>query len=241
MTSAHTIQSQLQKIASQDRAVALARYFKTEPGQYGAGDKFRGVTVPVVRSVIRPVRSLKDMSLVEIEILLLSEFHEDRLAACLCLVQVYKSSDSALRQQIYDFYLDHSDRINNWDLVDLSARDIVGAQLVGSDYAVLQKLSKSKLIWDRRIAVLACFHNLGLGQAEPALTIAGLLQNDEHDLIQKAVGWMLRELGKRVGRQVEEDWLLENGRYRTLPRTTLRYAIEHFSEDRRQAYLKGEL
>lgn len=238
MHTAAAVTRELEALGTLERAEASAWFFKTGPGQYGEGDKFYGVKVPETRGIVKRHAPLP---LAEIKKLLMSEWHEERLAACLFLVTSYKKGDSDQRQAVYDFYLKHSDRINNWDLVDTSAEHIVGPHLVGTDFAVLHGLTKSELIWDRRIAMLACFHFIKQGEAEPALTIADMLLDDEHDLIRKAVGWMLREVGKRVDERIEQAWLLEHDRYKTMPRTTLRYAIEHFSPDLRKQYLRGEV
>ncbi len=238
MTTAQDISQALKDQGTPERAETSAWFFKTGPGQYGEGDKFYGVRVPVVRAIVKPVSS---MTFGELQKLLRSQWHEGRLAACLILVKFYRQGSVLERQGVYDFYLSNTQYINNWDLVDCSAEYIVGRHLVETDLLVLDELARSDWLWDRRIAMLACFYFTKNGDPEPALHIATLLAHDSHDLIQKAVGWMLREVGKRVDQAVEEAWLLEGDRYKTLPRTTLRYAIERFRPDRRQAYLKGEL
>lgn len=238
LNTAAAIRRQLKQRGSFERAEASAWFFKTGPGQYGEGDKFYGVKVPETRAIIAPI---KDIPLSEVKKLLLSDWHEERLAACLLLVKLYRLGEARQKKAVYDFYLAHGTRINNWDLVDSSAEHIVGPQLEGTDFSVLKKLAVSKNLWERRIAMLSCFYFIKQGEAEPALMIAEILADDQHDLIQKAVGWMLREVGKRVDTLLEETWLQENSRYKTLPRTTLRYAIEHFSPERRQAYLKGRI
>jgi 3-methyladenine DNA glycosylase AlkD len=236
MHTAAAVRKDLQALGTLERAESSAWFFKTGPGQYGEGDKFYGVKVPETRQIVKRHAPL---ALGEVEKLLLSDWHEERLAACLLLVSMYKKGDTAERQEVYEFYLNHNHHVNNWDLVDTSAEYIVGPHVADTDFKVLKKLARSLLIWDRRIAMLACFHFIKKGEAEPALTIAEILLDDEHDLIRKAVGWMLREVGKRVDERIEQDWLLESDRYKTMPRTTLRYAIEHFSPELRKRYLAG--
>lgn len=236
--SAKDLERLLSEAGTPERAQASAWFFKTKPGEYGHGDKFYGVSVPEQRKLIRGFRELP---LTEVEKLLQSDYHEARLSACLILVEQYKRGNGDEKQRIYDFYLEHTQWINNWDLVDSSAGSIVGAHLGDRALPVLKPLAQSNNLWERRIAMLSCFYNIYEGKAEPALTIASILADDSHDLIQKAVGWMLREVGKRVGQDVEEAWLRADGRYKSLPRTTLRYAIERFEPELRQQYLKGAI
>jgi 3-methyladenine DNA glycosylase AlkD len=220
------------------RAEHSTRFFKTGPGEYGAGDKFFGVTVPVTRKL---VRSARDMSLDEVQKLLASEWHEARLAGCLVLVQQFVRAGLEDRQKIYAFYVRNAKRINNWDLVDTSAPYIVGGWLVDQgDWSILRKLAKSENLWEKRIAILATFAFTRAGNSEPTYEIAEILLYDKHDLMHKAVGWMLREAGKRVSETELELWLQEGGRYKTMPRTTLRYAIERLPDDTRKSYLRGE-
>jgi 3-methyladenine DNA glycosylase AlkD len=237
LTSAEVIK-ELRKIADAEKARFLARYFKTGPGEYGEGDVFIGVTVPQLRAVAKRFRGL---ALTEIEKLLHSQVHEERLAALLILSDFYRRGDQAARQQAFELYLANTRYINNWDLVDLTAPDIVGWQLQDGDRSALLKLARSKSIWERRIAMLSCFHYIYRGECQTAFEVIGILENDPHDLIQKATGWMLREIGKRCGREILENWLRQDGRYKRLPRTTLRYSIEKFEPELRQKYLKGEI
>jgi 3-methyladenine DNA glycosylase AlkD len=167
-----------------------------------------------------------------------SKWHEERLLGLLLLVGRYRRAEAVERQAIYDLYLRHAKHVNNWDLVDSSAPYIVGPHITSTDFAVLERLARSPDVWERRIAVLATFHGIKQGEFRPALRIATLLITDEHDLIHKAVGWMLREIGKR-DRAAEIAFLREH--YRTMPRTTLRYAIEHFPDGQRRKYLDGTL
>lgn len=212
----------------------LRRFFKAGPGEYAEGDKFLGVTVPQQRAI---AKEFKDLSLAEATDLLTSEWHEERLTALFILVGQYKRGDEANKKAIYDLYLAHTKWVNNWDLVDSSSEFIVGPYLENrpEKLDVLEKLALSELLWERRIAMLATFDYIKKGRADEALIIAEQLLYDKHDLIQKAVGWMLREIGKRVDHSLLSAFLDEHAA--TMPRTTLRYAIEHFDPERRQHYL----
>ncbi|MDQ5988111.1 MAG: hypothetical protein CSYNP_03867 [Syntrophus sp. SKADARSKE-3] len=229
------IQKELSDISNPQDAAFLQGYFKTGLGQYGEGDLFRGIRVPALRKLSRKYR---DITLDATESLLHSAFHEDRLLALLILVCKFERADEAGRSAIYLKYLESTFFINNWDLVDLSAPNIVGAYLNGSCRDMLFKLARSKSLWERRIAVLATFHFIRNSDFADSLKIAVLLLEDRQDLIHKAVGWMLREIGKR-DLEAEEAFLLKH--YRQMPRTMLRYAIERFPEDRRMGYLRGEI
>ncbi len=209
------------------------RFFKTGPGEYGEGDLFRGIRVPEQRKV---ARKFKHIDLGTAEELLHSPYHEDRLTALLILVEKYKKKDPEQRQTIYDLYLANTAWINNWDLVDSSAHKIVGPHLENRDRGILYELVKSDSLWERRIAMMTTHYFISKGDFEDALRLAELLLHDEHDLIHKVVGWMLRELGKR-NFDLEDAFLQKH--YQSMPRTMLRYAIEKFPEERRQAYLKG--
>lgn len=220
--------------ADAEDAVHLQRFFKTGPGDYGEGDRFLGVRVPVLRRLARAHRSLPvDDALA----LLASRWHEERLLALLILIGHYRSGDAALKQRIHDAYLANTRYINNWDLVDASAEHIIGPHLAPTDLRVLERLTESPDVWERRIAMLATFHWIKQREFGPALHIARRLVNDTHDLIQKAVGWMLREIGNRDGK-VEREFLREH--CRTMPRTMLRYAIEKFPDAERRRYLSGD-
>lgn len=229
------IQSALAELSNPEDALFLQKYFKTGPGQYGEGDLFRGIRVPELRKLAKVYRRI---TLEQAEQLLRSACHEDRLLALLILVHKYSDADETGKTRIYESYLNHARFINNWDLVDCSARHIIGPYLRGRSRAPLYRLAGSSLLWERRMAVLATFHFINTGEFDDALKIAGMLLNDSEDLIHKAVGWMLREVGKIDPRQEEEfldDW------YRHMPRTMLRYAIERFPEEKRLAYLKGTI
>jgi len=227
------IQRQMSELANPKDGEFLQRYFKTGPGQYGEGDLFRGIRVPVLRRLSLAHRALP---LESAEQLLHSPFHEDRLLALLILVLKYPKADPPARSAIYRLYLGNTRYINNWDLVDLSAPQIVGAQLWQRDQEPLERLAESASLWERRISVLATFHYIKHASFQTSLKIARLLLADREDLIHKAVGWMLREVGKRDLAQ-EESFLLEH--HKEMPRTMLRYAIEKFPEERRLAFLKG--
>lgn len=229
-----TLKSQLKAAGSPERAKTSAYLFKTGKGQYGYGDVFYGVSVPQQRKIAKQFR---DLPLKEVERLLQSKVHEERLTASIILVDQYKKADEKIKTEIYNFYLANTKYINNWDIIDGSAEFIVGDYLQDKDKAVLVKLAKSKSLWERRIAILSTFAYIKQGESAETLKIAGILLHDPEDLIQKAVGWMLREAGKRCSREEEESFL--QAHYKTMPRTMLRYAIEHFDEPRRQAYLKG--
>ena len=229
------IQSRLAVLADDQRAGLQMRFFKTGPGEYGEGDRFIGVRVPELRRLSRRHRHL-DMP--TIETLLHSEIHEERHLALFIMVLQFQSGDTKQRRRIYDRYLDSLAYINNWDLVDCSAEHIVGGWLENRKKTRLYTLARSDNLWHRRVAMLATLHYIKKGQFSEALRLAEQLLADPHDLIHKAVGWMLREIGKRDP-AVEEAFLQKH--YQAMPRTMLRYAIEKFPPARRQAYLKGTI
>lgn len=222
----------LEKVNS-EKAAFFPYFFKTGPGEYGEGDEFLGVTVPNIRKVAKQGRGL---SLSEIEKLLESKWHEDRLLAVILLVMQFEKGDEAAQKSIYDFYLANTKYVNNWDIVDSSARQIVGGYLyVLPKSRTLELLANSESIWERRIAMIATFYYLTKGEPGPTLEIAELLIDDKEDLMHKAVGWMLREMGKRIDANLLRDFLEKHAA--TMPRTTLRYAIEHFSPEERKMWL----
>ena len=229
------VQQRLRELADPEQAQNLQRYFKTSPGGYGEGDRFLGLRVPVLRKVAREFRGLP---LPEVQKLLVSPFHEERLVALLLLVQAFSKGDASLRTRIYNLYLSHTEFVNNWDLVDTSAEHIVGAYLWDRNRDPLHALARSPLLWERRIAIMATFHYIKKGSFDETLRLSAMLVNDREDLIHKAVGWMLREIGER-DRACEEAFLQRH--YETMPRTMLRYAIEKFPEALRQQYLKGDV
>ena len=227
------IQAELTSLSDPGQAAILQRFFKTGPGEYGEGDRFRGIRVPVLRKLARKYRGLP---LTEAELLLRSSLHEDRLLALFILIELYYQGAAADRSGIHHLYLARTAFVNNWDLVDASAPHLVGHYLRDRDKSILTRLASSPVLWERRIAILATFAFIRDGHFDETLRIAGLLLYDPEDLIQKAVGWMLREVGKRE-LAVAEAFLQTH--CRKMPRTMLRYAIEKFPEPRRQAYLRG--
>jgi len=220
--------------ANQEKAKVLQGFFKTGKGEYGEGDIFLGIVVPEQRKI---AKKFADLELAELQKLLESKIHEERLASLFILVAKFKKAkeNEKLRKEIFDFYLANTRNINNWDLVDLSAPNIVGNYLIDKDKSILFKLAKSKNLWEKRIAVLATFEFIRRNEFETTFRIAEILLNDNHDLIHKAVGWMLREIGKRDP-EAEEKFLKKH--YGKMPRTMLRYAIEKFDEKKRRFYLK---
>ncbi|MCP4042686.1 MAG: DNA alkylation repair protein, partial [Gammaproteobacteria bacterium] len=202
-------------------------------GEYGEGDRFLGIRVPIIR---KQAKKYKEMVVEEIQKLLKSPFHEERLCALLLLVNRFARGDEMERIAIYQLYLYNTQYINNWDLVDSSAHHIVGAHLEEKDKKPLHKLARSGALWERRIAIISTYHFIKLHQFDEALDISKQLLADKEDLIHKAVGWMLREIGKRDA-GVEKDFLKPH--YQAIPRTMLRYAIERFPERERKKYLAG--
>ena len=230
------LKKDLKKLSSPTRAISSLRFFKTGKGQYGEGDKFIGITVPDIRKVSK---QYLDLSLEDVLSLLHSPIHEERLCALLILVSQYQKGDNKKQKQIFDLYLKNYKYINNWDLIDLTAPRIVGAYLFDKPKDILYKLAKSKNLWQRRVTILATFQFIYYGQSQDTLKISKILLHDEHDLIQKAVGWMLREVGKRVDEKILLDFLKDN--YKIMPRTMLRYAIERLPNSKRLAYLQGRI
>ena len=222
-------------MANPERARVSRTYFKTGKGEYGEGDVFLGMSTPQMRKLAREYAALATGDL---EQLLASEVHEDRALALLILVNRFRKADAAERKRIYGFYMKHTAAVNNWDLVDCSAPYIVGPYLEGSGTGVLTRLVRSRNLWERRIAILATSHFIREGRPEETLRIAEMLLGDEHDLIHKAVGWMLREVGKRCGEDVEAAFLEKH--CRTMPRTMLRYAVERFPAPRRAYFLNPD-
>ena len=229
------VKQTLESLGNPDIAEHSQRFFKTGPGEYGEGDIFRGIRVPVLRQTAKKFKLLSIQHTTE---LLHSPFHEDRLTALLIFVLKYQKGTEADKQAIYDTYLENTRFINNWDLVDSSAHKIVGPHLEDRDRSILYQLVRSDMLWERRISMMATYHFIHQDDFGDTLQLAELLLQDEEDLIHKSVGWMLRELGKR--NYDLEDAFLEK-HYASMPRTMLRYAIEKFPEERRQAYLKGTI
>ncbi|MFA5127839.1 MAG: DNA alkylation repair protein [Patescibacteria group bacterium] len=226
------IANELNKIADKKQAVHLRRFFKTGKGQYGEGDKFLGIKVPRQREVAK--KYFQEITLEDVKKLIASPYHEFRLTGLIILTYKFPKISEADQKKIFDFYLKHTKRINNWDLVDLSAPNIVGTWLLDKNRKILYKLAKSRILWERRIAMLATYAFIRAGEFDDTLKLADILLNDKHDLMHKAVGWMLREVGKR-DKKVLTNYL--KPRYKNMPRTMLRYAIEKFSEGERKFYL----
>ncbi len=228
-------------LAHQDpsQVEGLSRFFKTGKGQYGEGDRFLGIKVPVTREVVK--QCWQETSIDDLEECICSEYHEVRLAALLTLVQIFKHAkkDKALQQQCVDFYLAHTQFINNWDLVDLSCYELLGTWLLDKDRSLLYDLARDgKTIWEQRIGMVSTMQFLRHGELDDTYAIAEIFlakSQPLHDLLQKAVGWLLREAGKRNEQRLK-DWL--SSRYQAMPRTMLRYAIEKFPEQERKAWMK---
>ena len=229
------ISANLRLLADPNIASHSQRFFKTGSGEYGEGDKFLGIRVPVIR---KQVKKYAFATIEDAKTLLTSEFHEVRLFALLLLVALYSKGDKSKRKAIFECYLTHTQYVNNWDLVDSSAHYIVGAYLINKDKSVLYRLSVSNSLWERRIAIMSTFCFIKKGLFDDALNISEKLLDDKEDLIHKAVGWMLREIGKR-NLSVERAFL--DKFCPIMPRTMLRYAIEKFPESERQRYLKGKV
>lgn len=229
------IKKRLKQLANREKAEVLQRFFKTGPGEYGEGDVFIGVKVPDLRKV---EKDFQDISTEDVIVLLESAIHEERLLALLILVRKYVKGNQTAQKRIFRLYLKKTKFINSWDLVDGSAHHIVGDYLMDKNKAPLYRLAKSEDLWERRIAIVATLYFIKHGKYEETLKIAKTLLTDKEDLIHKAVGWMLREIGKR-DMTFEEMFLKQH--YKEMPRTMLRYAIEKFPEPKRQKYLRGEI
>jgi len=223
------IKQELLNLQNPEKAKIHQRFFKTGKGEYGEGDKFLGITVPEQRKI---AKEYPNLNLKEIQQLLSSNIHEHRLTSLFILINKYK--DTKNKEEIFNFYLKNTKNINNWDLVDTSAGAILGDYLFEKDKSLLYKLAKSDNLWERRIAIIATFRFIKNNKFEDTIKISEILLNDKHDLIHKAVGWMLREIGKR-DQKTEEDFLKKY--YKKMPRTMLRYAIERFEENKRKFYL----
>ncbi len=225
------LKKELSKLENREKSKILSRFFKTGKGQYGEGDIFLGITVPQQRKI---AKEFSNLTLKDLQELISSRIHEYRLISLLILIIKYKNS----KQEIFNFYLKNTKNINNWDLVDLSAPNILGNYLIQKDKSILYKLAKSNDLWEKRIAILSTFEFIKNNEFEDTLKISEILLSDKHDLIHKAVGWMLREIGKR-NQEIEEKFLKEH--YKKMPRTMLRYAIEKFEKDKREQYLENSI
>jgi 3-methyladenine DNA glycosylase AlkD len=229
------IEKEILASANKEKAEILQKFFKTGKGQYGEGDVFLGIVVPQQRKI---AQKFKELGMKEIEKLLDSNIHEKRLIALLILIEKYKKADPKEKNEIFEFYLKNTKNINNWDLVDLSAPNIVGDFLADKGRDILYDLAKSKDLWKRRIAIISTFSFIRKNEFEDTLKITEMLIDDTHDLIHKSTGWMLREVGKRDQKALE-GFLKKY--YKNMPRTMLRYAIEKFPEDKRKKYLSGKI
>ncbi len=264
MNTLENIKEEIHTLGSLEKAKASQRFFKTKEGEYGYGDVFVGLTVPQSRAV---AKRYFELSRTDVLSLLQSKYHEERLIALFILIHQFQKGDETVKKEIYDLYLANTVYINNWDLIDSSAGYIVGGYLYtqchprrdtgslqidsrppsedrdfhGNDKhtEVLTKLAYSENLWERRISIIATFPFIMNGESDITFTIAEILLHDTHDLIHKAVGWLLREVGKRVSEKAEKEFL--NKYYKTMPRTMLRYAIERFTKEERKAYLLGQI
>lgn len=232
--SIQSLKKEIQSKANPLKAKLLAGFFKTGKGEYGEGDIFLGLTVPESRKL---AIKYKNLSLDKVEELLKSKYHEERLIALLLLVYNYEKY-SEKRKEVYNFYLNNTKYINNWDLVDLTAHKIIGHYLFKKDKTYIYKLAKSNTLWEKRISIISTFYFIRENKFNDSLKLAKILLEDKHDLIHKAVGWMLREIGKKDVK-VLETFLKKH--YKQMPRTMLRYSIEKFPEAKRKAYLNGKI
>lgn len=229
------LRKRIKSQSSKKVADTMQWFFKTGEGEYGEGDVFAGLKVPDQRKIAKEFR---DLSLIEIKQLLISPVHEERLISLFILVDKYEKGNEKEKEEIFKFYYKNRKGINNWDLVDLSAPKIVGKHLLERDKNILFKFASSKKLWERRISILSTYEFIRNNKFQPTIEISEILINDEHDLIHKAVGWMLREVGKK-DLQTEEKFLEKH--YKKMPRTMLRYAIEKFPESKRKKYLQGKI
>lgn len=229
------LRAKIKILSNPEISKTMRWFFKTGKGDYGEGDVFAGMNVPSQRKL---AREFKDLSKDDLKILLNSRIHEERLISMFILVNKYKRVEEKEKEKIFSFYLKNRKGINNWDLVDLSAPKIIGKHLLKKDKSLLFKFAVSKNLWERRIAILSTYEFIRNDNFDATLKVAGLLLRDEHDLIHKAVGWMLRKIGKR-DLQAEEKFLKSH--YKKMPRTMLRYAIEKFPETKRKKYLQGKI
>lgn len=233
MYQSEIIIQELASLATEEKRQVLPRFFKTGKGEYGEGDKFLGVVVPSTRIV---AKRYKDTSLDELSSLLLSEWHESRLCALLIMVEQWKKADAHERKILFDFYMSHTNRINNWDLVDLSAPTIVGGYLLDKPRGILYQLAESNCLWDNRIAIVSTFAFIKQNDSDDTYRLALKMMNHKHDLMHKAIGWMLRESGKRD--DARRLFTFVDKHRHIMPRTMLRYAIEKFSDSERMYLMR---
>lgn len=229
------LKRELDSLSNKERAEVSQRFFKTGKGEYGEGDIFIGLTMPQIRKITKKYTNL---SVPKIQELIKSKIHEHRMVALLILVEKYKKANEKDKENIFSFYLKNTKHINNWDLIDLSAPNIVGDFLFDKDKKILYNFANSEDLWEKRISILSTFTFIRKDEFGDALAISEILLPDTHDLIHKAIGWMLREIGKRDQEKLESFLKFH---YKNIPRTTLRYAIERFPEDKRKKYLLGHI
>lgn len=227
-----TITNELQALSDAEKREIFPKFFKAGKGEYGEGDRFLGVTVPNIRAI---AKLHKDISIEEIRDLIQSEWHEVRLCALIIMVEKSKKKDEALRKELFNLYLSQTERINNWDLVDLSCRFIIGEYLLDKSRDILYQLAQSPLLWDNRIAIVSTYAFIRKGQLEDTYALSDLMMQHPHDLMHKAIGWMLREAGKRNPERLY-DYVMSHRA--DMPRTMLRYAIEKFSPKERTILMK---
>ena len=227
-----TITNKLQALSDAEKREIFPKFFKAGKGEYGEGDRFLGVTVPNIRAI---AKLHKDISIEEIRDLIQSEWHEVRLCALIIMVEKSKKKDEALRKELFNLYLSQTERINNWDLVDLSCRFIIGEYLLDKSRDILYQLAQSPLLWDNRIAIVSTYAFIRKGQLEDTYALSDLMMQHPHDLMHKAIGWMLREAGKRDSERLY-DYVMSHRA--DMPRTMLRYAIEKFSPKERAILMK---
>ena len=230
-----TITNRLQALSDAEKREIFPKFFKAGKGEYGEGDRFLGVTVPNIRAI---AKLHKDISIEEIRELIQSEWHEVRLCALIIMVEKSKKKDEALRKELFNLYLSQTERINNWDLVDLSCRFIIGEYLLDKSRDILYQLAQSPLLWDNRIAIVSTYAFIRKGQLEDTYALSDLMMQHPHDLMHKAIGWMLREAGKRDSERLY-DYVMSHRA--DMPRTMLRYAIEKFSPKERAILMKRVL
>ena len=228
------LKKELKEKSSEEKSKVYARFFKTGKGEYGEDDVFLGLTVPEQRKI---AKKYLDLDLEDVKEMLHSKYHEHRLTGLFILVYKYEKADKKEKEKIKNFYLENKHRSNNWDLIDCIADKILGKHLIDKNKEILYELAKSENLWDRRIAIISTFEFIKNGKFNPTIKISEILLNDKHDLIHKAVGWMLREVGKR-NEKILDDFLKKH--CKKMPRTMLRYAIEKFSKEKRKEYLGRE-
>jgi len=227
----------LEKLINTEKAKLLSGFFKTKKGEYGEGDIFLGITVPNQRNIAK--KYYKETQFEDLKKLLKSQIHEHRLTgAIICVIKYEKSTNLNEQEKIAKFYIENRKGLNNWDIIDVTAPKILGPHLINKDKSILYKFAKSKNLWEKRISILTTFFFIKNNQFKDSIKISEILLNDSHDLIHKAVGWMLREIGKK-DQKIEEEFLKKH--YKKMPRTMLRYSIEKFPEELRQKYLKGKI